>query len=108
MVLPVVEVFLIIQGKISLVNYSSKNDTNNVDLRYLCRISDITPSKSRSFLIRNRSGRELEIAVFNVQEKYYAISNICKHVGGPLSRGNCKRKNSNMSMAWLEIFYYRW
>lgn len=70
-----------------MVNQSTKNDTNNVDLRYLCRISDITPSKSRSFLIRNRSERELEIAVFNVDGKYYAISNRCKHEGGPLSEG---------------------
>lgn len=70
-----------------MVRYSSKNDTNNVDLRYLCRTSDITPSKSRSFLIRNRSGTEFEIAVFSVDGKYYAISNRCKHEGGPLSEG---------------------
>jgi nitrite reductase/ring-hydroxylating ferredoxin subunit len=88
-----------------LVNCSSKNDTNNVDLRYLCRISDIIPSKSRSFLIWNRSGRELEIAVFSVDGKYHAISNRCKHEGGPLSEGVLREGGSDLSVAWMEVFY---
>ncbi|HYZ58708.1 MAG TPA: Rieske (2Fe-2S) protein [Nitrososphaeraceae archaeon] len=54
---------------------------------YLCRAADIESGKSRSFSINNRKGSRIEIAVFNVQGNYYAISNICKHEGGPLSQG---------------------
>jgi nitrite reductase/ring-hydroxylating ferredoxin subunit/multimeric flavodoxin WrbA len=67
--------------------YSSKSHKTNDNLRYLCRITEIDPSESRSFLIVDKTGIELEIAVFNVAGKYYAISNRCKHEGGPLSEG---------------------
>jgi nitrite reductase/ring-hydroxylating ferredoxin subunit len=65
-----------------------KNDRygNDDEFHYLCQANDIALGNSKSFSIKSKKGHEVEIAVFNVQEKYYAISNICKHVGGPLSR----------------------
>lgn len=73
-----------------MVKYSSKGHKTNDNLRYLCQTTEINPSESRSFLIVDEPGIELEIAVFNVAGKYYAISNRCKHEGGPLSEGELK------------------
>jgi nitrite reductase/ring-hydroxylating ferredoxin subunit len=74
-----------------IFGYSRKNgnahDNINYNLHYLCRTIDIISNKSRSFSIRNEDGKEFEIAVFNFGGKYYAISNTCKHAGGPLSQG---------------------
>jgi nitrite reductase/ring-hydroxylating ferredoxin subunit len=60
--------------------------------RYLCRTDDITRGKSKSFSISNKKEPKIDIAVFNLHGKYYAISNTCKHVGGPLSQGLLKGK----------------
>jgi nitrite reductase/ring-hydroxylating ferredoxin subunit len=38
----------------------------------------------------SRTGKKSEIAVFHISGKYYAISNRCKHVEGPLSEGELK------------------
>ncbi|MGH9975632.1 MAG: Rieske (2Fe-2S) protein, partial [Nitrososphaeraceae archaeon] len=79
-----------------IAGYSRKNgnthDNINHNLRYLCRTTDIIPNRSRSFSIRNEDVKDFEIAVFNVEGKYYAISNTCKHAGGPLSQGLLKGK----------------
>lgn len=58
--------------------------------RYLCQAADIASGKSKSFSITIKKGPKIDIAVFNVEGKYYAISNTCKHVGGPLSQGLLK------------------
>ena len=68
-------------------NRSNNNRYVDYEFHYLCRAADITSDNSKSFSIKSRKGPKVEIAVFNVQGKYYAISNICKHVGGPLSQG---------------------
>jgi nitrite reductase/ring-hydroxylating ferredoxin subunit/multimeric flavodoxin WrbA len=64
-------------------------DDNNPkgDFHYLCLAEDIQSGQSRSFSITDEKGKKIEIAVFNVDEKYYGISNICQHKGGPLSKG---------------------
>ena len=65
-------------------------DDNNPkdDFHYLCLAEDIPPGQSRSFSITDSKGtKKIEIAVFNIHEKYYGISNICQHKGGPLSKG---------------------
>jgi nitrite reductase/ring-hydroxylating ferredoxin subunit/multimeric flavodoxin WrbA len=65
-------------------------DDNNPkgDFHYLCLAEDIPSGQSRSFSITDEKGtKKIEIAVFNVDEKYYGISNICQHKGGPLSKG---------------------
>lgn len=63
------------------------NNKCNDHFHYLCQVTDIALGKSKSFSINNKKGPKIKIAIFNVQGKYYAISNICKHVGGPLSQG---------------------
>jgi nitrite reductase/ring-hydroxylating ferredoxin subunit/multimeric flavodoxin WrbA len=71
-------------------SYASNSNNFNDKFRYLCLTTDVPLSKSRSFSIRNAKGTKIEIAVFNIDGKYYVISNTCKHVGGPLSQGLLK------------------
>jgi nitrite reductase/ring-hydroxylating ferredoxin subunit/multimeric flavodoxin WrbA len=73
-------------------SYASNSNNFNDKFRYLCLTTDVPLSKSRSFSIRNAKGTKIEIAVFNIDGKYYVISNTCKHVGGPLSQGLLKEK----------------
>jgi nitrite reductase (NADH) small subunit len=76
------------QGGHELTHDDERNSGYNNHFRYLCQAADIAPDKSKSFSISNKKGTKIEIAVFNVQGKYYALSNICKHEGGPLSQGS--------------------
>ena len=73
-----------------MVKYIGEGHSHNDMFRYLCRTNEINPNDTRSFVVMNGIGLELEIAVFNVAGKYYAISNRCKHEGGPLSEGELK------------------
>lgn len=73
-----------------LTHDDKRNSKYNDRFRYLCQSTDIASGKSKSFSITIKKGPKFEIAVFNVQGKYYAISNTCKHVGGPLSLGLLK------------------
>src|SRR5947199_6634566 len=66
------------------------NFGHNNTFRYLCHVKEISPEKSRQFTIIDENGAKIEIAVFNVNEIFYAISNTCKHEGGPLSQGILK------------------
>ena len=66
---------------------SNNNSDRNEDFHCLCLAKDIHPGQSRSFSISNKKRTKIEIAVFNVDEKYYGISNTCQHKGGPLSKG---------------------
>ncbi|HKU50530.1 MAG TPA: Rieske 2Fe-2S domain-containing protein [Nitrososphaera sp.] len=54
---------------------------------FVCATGDVEPGKSKSFVLTTHSGNVLEIALFNIDGKYFAISNICQHKGGPLSKG---------------------
>ena len=69
------------------MNSKLNNKDNNSTFRYLCRSKELPPSKSRQFSISNEKGTKIEIAVFNIDGKYYSISNTCQHQGGPLSKG---------------------
>ena len=66
------------------------NDKNKV--RYLCLTSEIPKGKSKSFSISNEKGQRVDVAVFNINGKYHAISNNCVHKGGPLSQGNLEEE----------------
>jgi nitrite reductase (NADH) small subunit len=44
--------------------------------------SEIPPGHAKAFVVGNR-----EIAVFNVDGIFYAITNTCPHQGGPLAEG---------------------
>jgi nitrite reductase/ring-hydroxylating ferredoxin subunit len=74
-----------------MVGYNNNNNDNN-NFHYICLVKDIPSGKSRSFSISNEKGTKIEIALFNIDRKYYAISNTCKHEGGPLSQGILKGK----------------
>ncbi|HZD35123.1 MAG TPA: Rieske 2Fe-2S domain-containing protein [Nitrososphaeraceae archaeon] len=78
------------------INHNDRDVDN--DPHYLCNVNEVVVGKSRSFSVNNRKGSKVEIAVFNVEGKYYAISNTCKHVGGPLSEGILK--NNIVTCPW--------
>jgi nitrite reductase/ring-hydroxylating ferredoxin subunit/multimeric flavodoxin WrbA len=59
----------------------------NGHYRFVGLTSEIQSGKSKSFIISDERGRSIEIAVFNKDGQYYAISNTCIHKGAPLSKG---------------------
>lgn len=69
------------------------NDNGTVDsnkngyYRFVGLTSEIQSGKSKSFTISGERGRSIEIAIFNRDGQYYAISNRCIHKGAPLSKG---------------------
>jgi nitrite reductase (NADH) small subunit len=44
--------------------------------------AEIPPGQAKAFVVGPR-----EIAIFNVEGRYYAIDNCCPHQGGPLAEG---------------------
>jgi nitrite reductase/ring-hydroxylating ferredoxin subunit len=60
---------------------------NDKALHYLCAVSDISEGKPKVFSVRNDKGIRIEIDLFNIERKFYAISNSCVHKGGPLNEG---------------------
>ncbi|MGA9218822.1 MAG: Rieske (2Fe-2S) protein, partial [Nitrososphaeraceae archaeon] len=65
-----------------IIKNNKKNKT-----RYLCLTSEILEGRSKSFSIYDEKGLREDIAVYNINRKYYAISDTCAHKGGPLSQG---------------------
>ena len=80
-----------------------ENNDKNTVLRYLCLKSEIPEGKSKSFSISDEKGLGEDIAVFNINGKYHAISNTCVHKGGPSKSRESKRRCGNVSLAWMEI-----
>jgi nitrite reductase/ring-hydroxylating ferredoxin subunit/multimeric flavodoxin WrbA len=68
-------------------NNDSNDDDRNSSYRYIGLASEIQPGRSKSFSISDEKGKNIDIAVFNIDGKYYAISNTCIHKGAPLSQG---------------------
>lgn len=62
-------------------------DTDNSSYLYVALTTDIPRGLSKSFSIRTYGKKITEIAIFNLEGTYYAISNSCAHKGGPLSKG---------------------
>jgi nitrite reductase/ring-hydroxylating ferredoxin subunit len=57
-------------------------------IQYLCRVCEIPQGKSKTFTMGyDNDTKKIEIALFNIEGKFYAISNRCAHEGGPLSDG---------------------
>ena len=69
------------------MNEGEGSDTINSSYRYVGLTTDIKNGSSKSFSIRTDGEKITEIAVFNLDETFYAISNSCIHKGGPLSNG---------------------
>lgn len=51
----------------------------------VARTEDIPPGESRVFVVRGH-----EVAVFNVDGRFFAVSNHCPHQGGPLVAGTVR------------------
>ncbi len=51
----------------------------------VARTEDIQPGQAKVVSVQNRS-----IAVFNVADEFFALSNTCPHEGGPLGEGHVK------------------
>jgi nitrite reductase/ring-hydroxylating ferredoxin subunit/multimeric flavodoxin WrbA len=86
-------------------NYKDDNNNNNNNksstFRYLCTIEELPAGKSRQFVVSNNKGaKKIQIAVFNVDGKYYCISNKCQHQGGPLSKGILDEKKKVVTCPW--------
>ncbi len=82
-------------------DHSSNNNNNFSPFRYICTIRDLpTAGKSRQFLMSNDKGSKIQIAIFNVDGKYYCISNKCQHQGGPLSKGILDKEKKVVTCPW--------
>src|SRR5919106_4588784 len=55
--------------------------------RFVGSTSEIQVGKSKSFSILDERGKNIDVAVYNIDGHYYAISNTCIHKGAPLSKG---------------------
>ena len=56
------------------------------NFQYVCDAERVPAGQSRAFSI-DAQGSKIEIALFNIGGTFYAISNVCIHQGGPLSKG---------------------
>jgi nitrite reductase/ring-hydroxylating ferredoxin subunit/multimeric flavodoxin WrbA len=56
------------------------------NFQYLCSTREVPQGQSKAFSIA-RHGSHIEIALFNLGGRFYAISNVCIHQGGPLGDG---------------------
>ena len=83
-------------------NYKDEDNNNKSStFRYLCTIEELPADKSRQFLVSNDKGaKKIQIAVFNVDGKYYCISNKCQHQGGPLNKGILDEKKKVVTCPW--------
>src|ERR671931_487369 len=77
------------------------NNNNSSTFRYLCTIKELPAGKSRQFSVSSDKGtKEIQIAVFNVNGKFYCISNKCQHQGGPLSNGILDEEKKVVTCPW--------
>jgi|SRR3954468_24674763 nitrite reductase/ring-hydroxylating ferredoxin subunit/multimeric flavodoxin WrbA len=83
-------------------NYKDDDNNNKSStFRYLCTIEELSAVKSRQFIVSNdKGGKKIQIAVFNVDGKYYCVSNKCQHQGGPLSKGILDEKKKVVTCPW--------
>jgi nitrite reductase/ring-hydroxylating ferredoxin subunit/multimeric flavodoxin WrbA len=68
------------------MDIGEKNNKNS-SYRYVCLLTEIKSGTSKSFSIKTEEQKNIVIAVFNLNGKFYAISDCCIHKGGPLSKG---------------------
>jgi nitrite reductase/ring-hydroxylating ferredoxin subunit len=58
------------------------------DFRYVCRTDQVPEGQSREFSISDDDGRAVDVAIFNIDGRFYAISNVCVPRVGRLARGS--------------------
>ena len=85
-----------------IIDYKDDDHNNEAPtFRYLCTIKELPAGKSRQFSISNDKGtKKIQIAVFNVDGRYYCISNKCQHQGGPLSKGILDQEQKVVTCPW--------
>src|ERR671930_1010040 len=86
-----------------IIDYKDDDVHNNEapTFRYLCTIKELPAGKSRQFSVSNDKGtKEIQIAVFNVDGRFYCISNNCQHEGGPLSKGILDEEKKVVTCPW--------
>lgn len=57
------------------------------NFQHVCDVDQLPVGQSKAFSITGARGSRIEIALFNIGGMFYAISNMCIHKGGPLSKG---------------------
>ena len=63
-------------------------DNIETENQYLASSDEIKKGESKFYSIKDKkTQRKLDIAIFNLDGKLYAISNVCVHKVGPLSQG---------------------
>jgi nitrite reductase/ring-hydroxylating ferredoxin subunit/multimeric flavodoxin WrbA len=82
-------------------NNNNNNNNKSSTFRYLCTIKELSPGASRQFSLSNDKGtKKIQIAVFNVNGRFYCISNKCQHQGGPLSEGTLDEEKKVVTCPW--------
>ena len=66
----------------SSIHHQTESNTM-AKLIKIAEAKDVPPGQAAAFTVEGQ-----RIALFNVDGTYYAIADICTHVGGPLSEGN--------------------
>lgn len=63
------------------------------DFVAVARVGDIAPGTAKTVMVDRR-----EIALFNVDGRFYALDNTCPHQGGPLAEGWVE--NNEVTCPW--------
>lgn len=61
----------------------------------VCKTSELSSGQAKCVQANGK-----EIAVFNINGKFYAIDNICIHAGGPLNEGSIDTENARVTCSW--------
>ena len=64
-----------------------EKDYNHSSYCYVGLSTEIKSGESKSFSIKTEGEKNIEIAAFNLNGTFHAISSSCIHKGGPLSKG---------------------
>ena len=82
-------------------DHNNNNNNKSSTFRYLCTIKELSPGRSRQFSLSNDKGtKKIQIALFNVNGRFYCISNKCQHQGGPLSEGTLDEEKKVVTCPW--------
>ena len=68
--------------------------TSNTPIK-VCKMSELPSGQSKCVQANGK-----DIAVFNVNGKFYAIDNICIHAGGPLNEGFLDTEKCQVTCNW--------
>jgi nitrite reductase/ring-hydroxylating ferredoxin subunit len=69
-----------------MTKVSNKKDKAS-PLHFVCQKDEIKKGQSKKVSLSLDKGLAKDIAIFNIDGKFYALSNVCAHKGGPLSEG---------------------